>query len=324
MGWLDDPVAETRILWTHGSPGVGKSAIARMVAEMCTQAGKSVASFFFSRAAPGRDGVEKLVPSLAFQLSRLIPEIRDNLTRVLREDPLLPSRNSNIQAQNLIIKPLNEYDLMTAPGLEDRARVVILDGLDECRTEDQQNILEMLSKIGTDYSQSFPPFFLVFSRPESRIQAAFTKEPLQSLTSCIALGDSFTRHYNELDTLYDHLLSSITHIKEVLQILPLLLLCKSLPSWTNVIDEFLSYIPGSTATILSGLHSVLLIAPPADSELDGMVKITDASFSSFLLDRKRAGNYFINATEGRSTITRRLLQILLTEGIILTSNTGKF
>jgi NACHT domain len=314
MGWLEDPVVETRILWTHGSPGVGKSAIARMIAEMCTQAGKSVASFFFSRAAPGRDSVEKLVPTLAYQLSRSIPEIRDNLTRVLGEDPLLPSRNINMQAQNLIIKPLNEYDLMTAPGPKDRARVVILDGLDECRTEDQRNILEMLSKIGADHSQS-PPFFLVFSRTESRIQAAFTKEPLQSLTSCIALGDSLTRHFNELDALYDSLFSSINHVKEVLQILALLLLC-TLPSRTSVIDEFLSYIPGSTATILSGLHSVLLVASPAGDELDGKIKITDASFSNFLLDRKRSRNYFINATEGRSTITKRLLQVLLTEGII--------
>jgi hypothetical protein len=92
----------------------------------------------------------------------------------------------------------------------------------------------------------------------------------------------------------------------------------------SVIDEFLSFMPGSTATILIGLHSVLLVASPTDSKLNGKVKITDASFSDFLLDRKRSGKYFINATEGRSTITRRLLQILLTEGIILTSNAGKF
>ncbi|KIM41354.1 hypothetical protein M413DRAFT_147143 [Hebeloma cylindrosporum] len=227
MRWLEDPGFETPILWIHGLPGVGKSSIARKIAEMCTQSEKSLASFFFSRE--GRNTAEKLVPSLAYQFSLSIPEIREDLIRVLGEDPLLPSRNLNIQVQSLIIKPLIEHDLRTAPGLENRA-IIILDGLDECRPEDQRNILEMLSKIGADHSQS-SPFFLVFSRPESHIKTIFTKEPLRSLTWCLALNDFVVPQFSELNALYVQLLSSSsTHVEEILQILSLLLLCKSLPS----------------------------------------------------------------------------------------------
>jgi len=405
MEWLEDPTDGTQILWMYGYAGGGKTTIAHTIAEMCTRAGKSVASFFFSRTVAGRDTGEKLVPSLAYQFSLSIPEIQESVAKTLEDDPLLPSRTINNQAQNLIIQPLNKYFMNTSRH-EDRDRIVILDGLDECRSvEDQRNILEMLSNIAVELS-SPGLSFLVVSRPEKAIRAAFAKEPLKSLTYALALdhsGDpdsdirtflqaqfddikrnhpgkgglpptwpseqeiewlvekssgqfiyastvakfvgslrhnpqnrldivlgkasqSSARPFEELDDMYRHLFSSTIHVEEILNILALLLLCKSLSSQLSIVDEFLSYTPGSTRTLLSGLRSLLLLPfeSPEDKGIDGMIKIAHSSLSDFLLDRERSAEFFIDPNLSRSKITRRLLQILLTEGIAPMSNVVKF
>ena len=92
MKWLKDPTSEAQILWMHGFAGAGKMAvITQTIVEMCTQAGKSVASFFFLWDVTDCNTGKRLVPSLAYQLSHSILEIRESIARTLEDDPLLPS-----------------------------------------------------------------------------------------------------------------------------------------------------------------------------------------------------------------------------------------
>ena len=87
-----------------------------------------------------------------------------------------------------------------------------------------------------------------YHNPQERLDIVLGKAPKSS-----------NHPFVQLDAMYYHTFSSIIHIEEVLDIFALLLLCKSMSSQPSIVDEFLSYTPRSTRTILSGLHSFLLV-----------------------------------------------------------------
>ncbi len=75
MNWiLGKESMNSLIMWLNGAAGAGKSAIAQTIAELCYEAGILLASFFFSRSDPHRNNTTLLVPTLAYQISTLIPE----------------------------------------------------------------------------------------------------------------------------------------------------------------------------------------------------------------------------------------------------------
>ena len=124
------------MLWLYGPAGAGKSAIAQTIAELLEEAGLLAAAFFFSRNAAGRDDKTPLVATLVYQIVKSIPEIRAHVLEAVELDPALFSCSIQAQIQALIIKPLNAVadDETLAPILLSRPRLIILDGLDECRT----------------------------------------------------------------------------------------------------------------------------------------------------------------------------------------------
>lgn len=190
MKWVDDPSNQAQIIWIFDPAGAGKSAIAQSIADFCFQSDNLVASFFFSRYSAGRDNAVQFITTLAYQLSRSIPEMKAAVVKVLEDDPL--SHSLHAQAHGLIIRPLN--DAFTIMGnkkiLNFRPRLVIIDGLDECgKPKDQRYLLEVLSTIGKQLS--YPLLFSVASRPEQAIRKAFNKEPLRILTTRLALDDAY-------------------------------------------------------------------------------------------------------------------------------------
>ena len=190
MMWVDDPANEAQIMWMFGPAGAGKSAIAQSIAEMCFQQG---ASFFFSRNASGRDNETRLISTLVYQLVLAIPEIQVAVNKALEDDHLLFSRSLHVQAQNLIIKPLN--DLLPISSRDNdfqnpRPRVIIVDGLDECgQAKNQRYVLDVLSTITRDLT--YPILFFVASRPEKVIRDYFSKESMYSITTRLALDDTY-------------------------------------------------------------------------------------------------------------------------------------
>jgi hypothetical protein len=69
-------------------------------------------------------------------------------------------------------------------------RLVIIDGLDECSdSKVQKNILEVLGNAQRQHQ--LPLIFLFASRPEQHISLAFSTGILPSITTCIALDESY-------------------------------------------------------------------------------------------------------------------------------------
>jgi hypothetical protein len=181
-------------LWLYGPAGAGKSAIAQTIAELLENAGLLAATFFFSRNAAGRNDKTPLVATLVYQLIISIPEIRAHVLEALDRDPAVFSRSIEAQSQALIIKPLNAVaiDETLAPILLSRPRLIILDGLDECRTTSAQT--HILSALSTAVKHlHIPLFFLIASRPEQGIREAFNDQThnLGLLSFSIALDDAY-------------------------------------------------------------------------------------------------------------------------------------
>jgi hypothetical protein len=193
MDWVKDANKVALVLWLYGPAGAGKSAIAQTIAELLEKAGLLAAAFFFSRNAAGRDDKAPLVATLVYQLVKSIPEIRSHVLEVLEQDPALFSCSIQAQIQALIIRPLNAVasDETLAPTLFSRPRLIILDGLDECRTASSQT--QMLNALSTAIKNlHIPLYFLIASRPEHDIRQAFNdQDGLGSLSFSIALDDTY-------------------------------------------------------------------------------------------------------------------------------------
>jgi len=193
MDWVRDANKVALILWLYGPAGAGKSAIAQTIAELLEEAGLLAAAFFFSRNAPGRNDKTPLVATLVYQLIISIPEIRAHVLEALKQDPALFSRSIDAQIQALIVKPLNAVvnDETIALTLLSRPRLIIVDGLDECRTTSAQiQILNAFSTAVKDFH--IPLCFLIASRPEQDIRQVFNDQNRQGSHSfSIALDDTY-------------------------------------------------------------------------------------------------------------------------------------
>jgi hypothetical protein len=193
VDWVRDANKAALFLWLYGPAGAGKSAIAQTIAELLEKAGLLAAAFFFSRNAAGRNDKTPLVATLVYQLITSIPEIRVHVLEELKENPTLFSCSIEAQVHALIVKPLNAVanDETLAPILLSRPRLIILDGLDECRTTSAQTqILNALSTAVKDLH--IPLYFLIASRQEHDIRQAFNDQNgLGSLSFSVALDDTY-------------------------------------------------------------------------------------------------------------------------------------
>jgi len=193
MDWVKDANKVALILWLYGPAGAGKSAIAQTIAELLEEAGLLAAAFFFSRNAAGRNDKTPLVATLVYQLVKSIPEIRAHVLEAVEQDPALFSCSIQAQIQALIINPLNTAanDETLAPTLLSRPTLIILDGLDECRTTSGQT--QILNALSTAVKRLHIPLcFLIASRPEHDIRQVFNDQSgLGSLSFSIALDDNY-------------------------------------------------------------------------------------------------------------------------------------
>jgi hypothetical protein len=193
MDWVKDADKVALFLWLYGPAGAGKSAIAQTIAELLEEVGLLAAAFFFSRNAAGRNDKTPLVATLVYQLIISIPEIRAHVLAALEQDPALFSRSIEAQIQALIVKPLNAVanDETLAPTLLFRPRLIVLDGLDECRTTSSQtHILNALSTATKHLHISL--CFLIASRPEQHIREAFNdQDGIGSRSFSIVLDDTY-------------------------------------------------------------------------------------------------------------------------------------
>jgi hypothetical protein len=166
--WVDSPYGE-KLCWVHGPAGAGKSAIAQTVAERCAERGQLAASFFFSRSAPPRDASRRFFTTLAWQLASSMPDKKDAIYKAVGGGRVLDQKHE-IQMLQLIVRPLlTSID----PGVAARPFVIIVDGLDECKSDnDQTQLLNHIYDLVETHR--VPLRFLIVSRPEPHIRHFFT------------------------------------------------------------------------------------------------------------------------------------------------------
>ena len=154
------------MIWVHGPPGSGKSAIAQTICDSSASRGHLLGSYFFQRGSQDRGTIGTFVPTLACQIATAIPHFRKAIGRVVERDPAVAHQDCSTQFTKLILEPFQSQASPT-----DNPFLIVIDGLDECAgRENQREILENILTMTVDYPHVR---FVVLSRPEPHIEDFF-------------------------------------------------------------------------------------------------------------------------------------------------------
>ncbi|KAJ3517318.1 hypothetical protein NLJ89_g592 [Agrocybe chaxingu] len=159
--------------------GAGKSAIAQTLAALLTT--------FFSRTDSTRNHSKTPISTLGYQIALVVPPFRGALEQVIDFDPCIFERSLETQLMRTIICPLESLSKSAQPLIPN---LIIIDGIDECRDHStQRQILQAIS--GVQRRSHLRLKFLVTSRAESQIMAAFNFISLQTALNHLVLDDSY-------------------------------------------------------------------------------------------------------------------------------------
>ncbi|KAF9043084.1 hypothetical protein BJ165DRAFT_221399 [Panaeolus papilionaceus] len=164
-------------MWLHGSAGAGKSAVAQTMAQEFRAGSNLAASFFFSRTAPssshrGHEG--RFVTTIAYQLTEVVPGLHRYVEQVVLSRPSVFDLTLTEQVTALIIDPLKELQFDMASTACVLPRVIVVDGLDECKKESGQiQVLEAIAML-VSHQDVFPCSVFLASRPELVIRSWIT------------------------------------------------------------------------------------------------------------------------------------------------------
>ena len=164
MDWLERPITDqsSPVYWVNGLAGIGKSTIARTVAE---QAKVPMASFFFVRQHEELSNANLFVASIAWDVAEKFPDFMKSVSGALQDDGSLPSKSLDTQFTALFFQPLQNLTL-TQPLL------LVVDALDECEPKGAQTILHNI----LSHCTKIPALrILITSRPENHITSIFNK-----------------------------------------------------------------------------------------------------------------------------------------------------
>lgn len=134
MGSTDEN--EPQIYTLDGLAGIGKSTVARTVAEQAHKLGWLGASFFFSRSDYERKSAKLFFGTVAFQLAVHVPELSRSISEVLKQNPDAAGTQLQDQLRDLVIEPLIRHSLTSTSTI-----LIVIDALDECDNYDAKQLL---------------------------------------------------------------------------------------------------------------------------------------------------------------------------------------
>ncbi|KAF8800859.1 hypothetical protein BYT27DRAFT_6821236 [Phlegmacium glaucopus] len=186
-GWaLYNSEKDKFVMWLHGPAGGGKTAIGRTIAKWCQEEGILLGEFFFSRTDGTGGQLASLAPTLAYRMAvHTLQDAKGAISNVVSHDPHIFLAPLAVQLKKLVLDPL---DLLAPSGIV--PYVIILDGLDETLSpDDQQLVLNVISE--TLYPLNPRLRILICCRPEPTIVTAFndTDSPLNAISTNISLND---------------------------------------------------------------------------------------------------------------------------------------
>ncbi|KAJ3478966.1 hypothetical protein NLI96_g9387 [Meripilus lineatus] len=163
----DKPDTPT-VFWLHGLAGIGKSTIARTVAETAAEKGILGGSFFFDRHDEKLRDANLVIPSIVHQLAHHIDyNFMAHIGKALEENPDLGTKALSIQFKKLFAEPLKESNRKPTVLL------LVLDALDEASPNPVvSQVLQLL------LTTNVPIAVRVFltSRPEKHIRSVFESD----------------------------------------------------------------------------------------------------------------------------------------------------
>ncbi|KAJ2921926.1 hypothetical protein H1R20_g15168, partial [Candolleomyces eurysporus] len=136
--WMSDPTGKP-IYVLDGIAGIGKSTVAKTVAQRAAAIDSLGASFFFSRDHADRQHASSFVHTIAYQLSFCDPSYGEAIATAIDEHPESLHTVMAQQFSALVAQPLCSL-------LEQRATplVFVFDALDECTQPDASDILSLV------------------------------------------------------------------------------------------------------------------------------------------------------------------------------------
>ncbi|KAJ3574442.1 hypothetical protein NP233_g1770 [Leucocoprinus birnbaumii] len=189
--WATDVKESRHLLWLSGPAAVGKSAVAQTVAEELKEKELLGAVFFFSRPH-NRSDPDVVIPTLVYQLALQVPEYKRVVTQKVIKDPLTLNRSRKSQFKDLIVDP---FLLLVSNGsaFVQATLLVVLDGLDECKERGAQAELVKMISHYMYKEPSLPLRWMICSRPEPHIKAAFASND----SNAVCLEMKLEVHDNE-------------------------------------------------------------------------------------------------------------------------------
>ncbi|KAF9443783.1 hypothetical protein P691DRAFT_808337 [Macrolepiota fuliginosa MF-IS2] len=194
--WATNIARESKMLWIMGSVGAGKSALAQSVAEEFEKLGLLGAALFFSRSNH-RNDPSRVVATLANQL-RVYEQYEGIVTQIVRDNPQSMMGDRRTQFRYLFTEPTptslapqvltklrsGRYEYATAEELQvppepEVPLVVLLDGLDECNSEEAQ--CEFIDLICSQVKGKHALLWIICSRPEPHLEHAFREAEAEGL-----------------------------------------------------------------------------------------------------------------------------------------------
>ncbi|KAH7007611.1 hypothetical protein EDB80DRAFT_718896 [Ilyonectria destructans] len=202
--WLNPELRETRdetppnILWFYGYPGKGKSTMAIYLTEKLSDAfspdtKKALAYFFCDSSVERRNTAQSILRGLLWQLFRQYPEL---LSDRIRE-------NYQHRGRELFESFDALWGLLMDIATKSNHHVFcIIDGLDECEKESEQDLLNQIQATFEHVNPAIKLSMLILSRPHDDIRESLSQYRHQDLSLLPQLRQDVARY---IDHQLDHL-----------------------------------------------------------------------------------------------------------------------
>ena len=146
-----------------GNAGMGKSVIAAVICQRMQEAGRLSGNHFCQHNNSRYQKPQLMLQSLAFHLSRTLPEYKEALVEQL-------SRNLGLDLNSMGVEELFSVlfkDALNTAGDPGRNMLLVIDGLDESEYQGRNELLDVIAK----QFRKLPSWirFLVTTRPATNI-----------------------------------------------------------------------------------------------------------------------------------------------------------
>jgi NACHT domain len=122
------------VIWLIGLAGSGKSTLLNTIAEDFRRLRRCGAFIFFDRSDPVNSDPHRVIPTLAYHLARFSIPFAERLHEQIRARQDILESSQDAQFQTLLAEPSKAVTALANHPLI----VIIIDGLDECGTEESR------------------------------------------------------------------------------------------------------------------------------------------------------------------------------------------